>query len=371
MPIAFITFSDLANYKFLENTAQAWLIFAAVLFGLLFILDIARRFLRARGKSLLKSPRLPVRVAGSLLSRLILLPVVAIALVAAVQALVLSPFAAKAVHVFAVAAISVQVMLWAFGAFEMGLESFVTKRRAVAGQDDVGLITAMPAAQFVGRLVIAIIVALLALQNMGVDVTAMIAGLGIGGIAVALALQNVLGDLFGSLSIILDKPFVVGDFIIVGDKMGTVEKIGLKTTRIRALSGEQLVFANSDLLSSRVQNYKRMHERRAVFTIGLTYGTTMDQARQVAETLKEIVQAQSGVRFDRAHFKAFGAFSLDFEVVYWMLDPDFNKYMDTQQAINLEIGRRLKAFGVDFAFPTQTLYLEKGASRQPDAADAS
>ncbi len=371
MLLALITLDDLTKYEFLDNNAKAWLVSGAVFVGMLFVLDVVRRFLKSRGMRLANSPRPVVQLIGTILARLLWMTVFALSIGAAAQALALSAFAARALQVFVVACVSLQVLFWAFAAFELALNIFIARHNARVGQDDPGLLTAKPAAMFIGRLVIAVIVVLLALQNMGVDVTAMIAGLGIGGIAIALALQNVLGDLFGSLSIILDKPFVVGDFIITGDKMGTVEQIGLKTTRVRALSGEQLIFANSDLLGSRIQNFKRMQERRVVFTIGVTYGTTMDQAKQIADILKEIVEAQQGVRFDRAHFKAFGAFSLDFEVVYWMLDPDYNKYMDMQQAINLEIGRRLQAIKVEFAFPTQTLYLEDGVTRQRRASLAS
>lgn len=365
MPLAMITIDDLTKYEFLNNDAKAWLVAAAILVGLLFVLDIVRRFFRSRGKRLAASPKPAVQLVGTILSRLLWLTILALSVGAAAQALTISPFASRALQVFVVASVAMQVLFWALAAFEMSLGLFIAKHNARTGQDDPGLKTAKPAAMFVGRLVITVVVVLLALQNVGVDVTAMIAGLGIGGIAIALALQNVLGDLFGSLSIILDKPFVVGDFIITGDKMGTVEQIGLKTTRVRALSGEQLIFANSDLLGSRIQNFKRMQERRVVFGIGVTYGTTMDQAKQISDVLREIVQAREGVRFDRAHFKSFGAFSLDFEVVYWMLDPDYNKHMDTQQEINLEIGRRLQLMNVEFAFPTQTVYLEDGASRQP------
>lgn len=364
MLLALITLDDLSKYEFLDNTARAWVVAAAVFSGSLFLLDVVRRFLRARGKKLVASTRPAVQLIGTVLARLMWLTALALSIGAAAQALSLSPFATRVLQVFVVASIALQVLSWAFAAFELGLGMFIAKHNARVGQDDPGLLTAKPAAMFIGRLLIAVVVVLLALQNMGVDVTAMIAGLGIGGIAIALALQNVLGDLFGSLSIILDKPFVVGDFIITGDKMGTVEQIGLKTTRVRALSGEQLIFANSDLLGSRIQNFKRMQERRAVFGIGVTYGTSMEQAKEIADMLGDVVRSKEGVRFDRAHFKAFGAFSLDFEVVYWMLDPDYNKYMDMQQDINLDIGRRLQTMGVDFAYPTQTLFLEDGATRQ-------
>jgi small-conductance mechanosensitive channel len=167
--------------------------------------------------------------------------------------------------------------------------------------------------------------------------------------------QNILGDLFASLSIVMDKPFVIGDFIVVDDCAGTVEHVGLKTTRVRSLSGEQLVFANSDLLGARLHNYKRMNERRILFGFGVLYATPPDQVEQIASMVRNIVEAQPQTRFDRAHFKGFGESSLDFEVVYWMLDPDYNRYMDTQQSINLALLRAFTDAGIGFAFPTRTL----------------
>jgi len=169
-----------------------------------------------------------------------------------------------------------------------------------------------------------------------------------------------LSDLFASLSIIVDKPFVIGDFIVIGDLRGTVERIGLKTTRIRSLSGEQIVFSNSDLLSSRVRNYKRMYERRISFSIGVTYDTNPELLERIPKMIEKIVSSQPKVRFDRCHFKSFGDFALIFETVYYMLVPDYNAYMDTQQAINLSIAREFAEEGIEFAYPTQTIYLAKG-----------
>ncbi len=199
---------------------------------------------------------------------------------------------------------------------------------------------------------------LVALDSFGINVTTLIAGLGVGGVAVALAVQNILGDIFASFSIALDKPFVIGDFIIVDTHMGTVEHVGLKTTRIRSLSGEQLIFANEDLLRSRIHNYKRMFERRVVFALGVLYQTPLEKLEMIPGIVKATVEEQKPVRFDRAHFKEFGAFALNFEVVYWVLDSDFNIYMDIQQAINLAIFKRFEQEGIQFAYPTQTLYLQ-------------
>ena len=210
----------------------------------------------------------------------------------------------------------------------------------------------------VARIGLYTIIVLLLLDNLGFEISTLIAGLGIGGIAIALAAQNILSDLFGSLTILLDKPFVVGDFILVDNFYGTVEHIGLKSTRIRSLAGEQLVFSNHDLLNSRIQNYQRMQERRVVFRLRINYQTPYEKLAAIPSLLKEIVEAQgSKIRFDRAHFKSYEPSSLDFEIVYYVLSDDYYLYMDLQQQINLAIFRRFAEEGIEFAYPTQTLYL--------------
>ncbi|MBN2612987.1 MAG: mechanosensitive ion channel family protein [Bacteroidales bacterium] len=197
------------------------------------------------------------------------------------------------------------------------------------------------------------------LDNFGYDITAFITGLGIGGIAIALAAQNILGDLFNYFVIFFDRPFEVGDFIVVDDKKGTVEAIGIKTSRIRSLTGEELVFANSDLSGSRIHNYKRMERRRILFSLGVTYQTSLENLRQIPLILRDIITSQEETEFDRAHFQKYGASSLDFEVVYFILNSDYNRYMDIQQAINLRIFEEFEKKGIEFAYPTQTLFLEK------------
>ncbi len=201
-----------------------------------------------------------------------------------------------------------------------------------------------------------IILLLLMLNNFGVDITGLIAGLGVGGIAIALAVQNILGDLFASFTIILDKPFLVGDFIIVGADMGTVERIGIKTTRVKSLSGEQLIFPNGKLLQGQIRNFKRMQERRVLFNIGVTYQTSFEKVKLIPKLIKEAIASQKKARFDRSHFKAYGDFSLNFETVYWVEDPDFNIYMDVQEGINLAIYESFAKEGIEFAYPTQTIY---------------
>ena len=217
--------------------------------------------------------------------------------------------------------------------------------------------TVLGLVKFVSKTALWSVVVLVALGTLGVDITALVAGLGVVGIAVALAVQNILGDLFASLTIVLDKPFIVGDFIIVGDSMGTVERVGLKTTRIRSLSGEQLIMPNSDLLQSRIRNYKRMQERRVPFSIRVVYETTGDKLKRIPGILKEVIESQEMTRFDRAHFKDYGNFSLNFEIVYWVLSPEKSRSMDIQQAINLSILERFQKEGIEFAYPTQTIRL--------------
>jgi len=209
---------------------------------------------------------------------------------------------------------------------------------------------------FVSKVTLWTIVVLLALDNFPkVEVDTLIASLGIGGVAVALAVQNILGDLFASLSIVLDKPFILGDFITVEDYRGTVVHIGLKSTRLRSLTGEQLIFSNSDLLNSRIRNYKRMEERRVVFTISVTYQTSYEKLVTIPTIIQEIIEAQSQTSFDRVHFKEYGEFALNFEVVYYMLISNYDTFMDAQQAINLALFKRFAEESIAFAYPTQTV----------------
>lgn len=211
----------------------------------------------------------------------------------------------------------------------------------------------------VARIVFFTMVGLVALGTVGFDVTPLITGVGIGGIAIAMAVQGILSDLFGSLTIALDKPFEVGDFITVGEFKGTVEKIGLKSTRVRSNTGEQLVLSNGDLLGSRMRNFGRMSERRGVTALGVTYQTTADQLASIPGIIREIVDAEPNVRFDRAHFASFGDSALNFEFVYWVTTPAYDDYMDATQSINMQVVERFAEAGIEFAYPTQTLFVEK------------
>lgn len=200
---------------------------------------------------------------------------------------------------------------------------------------------------------------ILLLDNFGVKISALMAGLGIGGLAVAFAAQKVLGDLFSYFSIFFDRPFEIGDFVVVGEFQGTVEHIGIKSTRIRSLSGEQLIFANTDLTNSRLRNYKRMINRRVVFKIGVTYDTDAKKVKEIPGIIGGIIKDVPCAIFDRAHFASYGDFSLNFEIVYYVEGGDYLKYMDIQQQINLAIMEAFAKKKIEFAYPTQTVYVNK------------
>lgn len=206
------------------------------------------------------------------------------------------------------------------------------------------------------------------LDNLGFKISAVIAGLGIGGVAVALAAQTVLKDLFSYFSILFDRPFKIGDFVIVGDYMGTIEYVGIKTTRIRSLGGEMLVFSNSDLTDSRLRNYKLMEKRRVVFKLGVVYQTSTKQLKEIPKIIEGIIKNVKDTVFDRAHFFSYGDFSLIFEIVYYVAGADYNKYMNVQQEINFAIKEEFERRGIEFAYPTQTLYMDKADSGKKEVA---
>lgn len=264
-----------------------------------------------------------------------------------------------------VIALLVQVGFWASGF----IDYYVARKLAEIGPGGGASITHVRTLGFFVKSVLWVTLAVLAVDNLGFDPTTMIAGLGIGGIAIALAMQNVLGDLIASLSIILDKPFEVGDFIVIDDLSGNVERIGLKTTRLQSLSGEQLVLSNNDLLQSRVKNYKRMKERRVLFTLGVVYETSYEKLVEIPRIVREIISREPKASFDRAHFSGYGDFALNYDIVYFVRTPLFDDYMDVQQNINLEIFRKFAEEGIEFAYPTRKVFVES-AGGEPERAGA-
>lgn len=285
---------------------------------------------------------------------------VALALFAGSRFVALAPGAEQVVVRLTAAIVVLQFGAWTHAV----VVHLLAARLAVQRVSDPTSVTTTSVLAFAARLLIWSIVLLLVLDNLGFDITALVASLGIGGVAVALALQNILGDLFSSLAIALDKPVVIDDFIVLGDFMGTVERVGLKTTRLRSLSGEQIILSNADLLGSRIRNYKRMSERRIQFSFGVTYQTTVEQLEAIPAYVREIVCADPLARLDRAHLRSFGDSALEFEVVYYVASPEYNVYMDAQQRINLGILRRFAAAGIDMAYPTRTVHLYTAVDAQ-------
>ncbi len=290
-------------------------------------------------------------------SLLLLLPV---ALYAGASALEIPARLERFIQLAAVVGLLLQAGLWA----SRFLARWVARKAELSREREPREATALTLLGFAARIAVWSLVLLLTLDQLDFDITALVAGLGIGGVAVALAVQNILGDLFASLSIVLDKPFEVGDFIVVDGLRGTIERVGIKSTRVRSLDGELLVFSNADLLKSRIRNFQRMLERRVEFTIGVVYQTPPDKVRDIPRMLREILESRHQTRFDRAHFKEYGDSALIFEAVYYVLSPEYNIYMDVQQDINLAIFERFARERIEFAYPTRTLHVYTA----PDAA---
>jgi small-conductance mechanosensitive channel len=362
--------STLTQLPLFSDSLLDWSFALGIATVALLALLTARRLVRSYHKRMLATTETELlEVPLQVLSRTTLLLLLAVSMYVGAQWLTTGPATQRILSSAITIALFWQAGIWSMAAVSIWLErkrqrSLVTDRAAVGSLGIIG---------FVVNVAIWAMVLLLTLDNLGIDITALIAGLGIGGVAVALAVQNILGDLFASLSITLDRPFVVGDFLIVGDFMGSVEYIGIKSTRLRSLSGEQIIISNSDLLSSRVRNYGRMSERRVVFATSVTYETPIEQLEQIPALIREIVESQPDTRFDRSHFAKHAAASIDYETVYYVLSADYNKYMDTQQIINLRLHRELQQRGVEFAYPTQKLYVvrQSGETNAPDEHGSS
>lgn len=344
--------------ELLENSLLRWVLALAI--GLLALLVLRLILASIRHRVALLAERASTRWDDGLVqvlnsTRSWFLLVAAIA--AGAQLLTLDAKVSHVIRTGFVLTLLLQAALWGSALLRFYIEHSMRQRR----ETDPAAATTISALSFVGQLVLWSVVLLVALDNLGINVTTLVTGLGIGGVAVALAAQNILGDLFASLSIILDRPFVLGDFIIVGTDQGTVEKIGLKTTRIRSLGGEQLIFSNADLLQSRIRNMKRLVERRNMFVVSVTYDTPREKLAAIPGILRAIIESQPQIRFDRSHLSQLADSSLNFETVYFVTVPEFPIFMDAQQAILLAIIDRFAAEQIEFAFPTQTVVQKPAA----------
>jgi len=346
------------QWLFLGNSLRTWAYALCLTVLILVSLWLVQRLaLRSLGRRTLRTKNALDEAVRGVVARTRFWVFGILAVYAGSLLLTLPPLVAAWASAIALSALLIQLAIWGDAAIGFWLAHYQRRH----GGEDAGT---MRVVGFFARLALYSLVVLVALDNLpNVHVTSLIASLGVGGIAVALAVQNILADLLASLSIALDRPFTIGDFIVVGEHSGTVEHIGLKTTRVRSLSGEQLIIPNNDLLSSRIRNYRRMQERRVVLTLNVSFRTPYEKLERIPAMLREIIEVQAQTRFDRAHLASLGDYALQFEAVYFLLDPSYTLYMDTQQAINLAILQRFAEEGIAFAYPTQTLYL----SRAPDA----
>jgi small-conductance mechanosensitive channel len=319
---------------------------------------IAKRLLRTRLERRPEGLSLARRAILTVAGRTSLLLVFGVSLWAAGLLLSLPDKWERILRAAAILSLALQGALWLHTLIALGAEEGELR----VARRDPGSTTTVRTLGLLFKAALWTLLVLVALHNAGVDITALVAGLGIGGIAVALALQNILADVFASVSIMLDKPYQVGDFIAVGDSMGTVDRIGIKTTRVRSLSGEQLVFSNSELLRSRIRNFKRMSERRVEFSIGVAYSTPYAKVELVPSLLREILSGTPQVRLERANFKEFGDASLTFECVYFVKEWSYSLYIEIQESINLGILRRFQEEEIEFAHPNRTLYIAQGVA---------
>jgi len=342
---------------FLGNTLRQWMISTLIFFFVLIALSLMKRYIFKRIiRWIVKDPGDEDDLIAILPGQTKSLFLIILSLYVASLTLTLSGGVGEALRTVMIIAFLFQVGLW--GA---ALISFLVERHTrIQMEKDPSQPVNLGLIRMISKFVMWVLLGLLILDNIpGVEVTSLITGLGIGGIAVALAVQNILSDLFASLSITLDKPFVIGDNIRIGDMAGTVENIGLESTRLRSLDGEQLVFSNNDLLNSRIQNFKRMQQRRVVFTIGVHAATPYEKLEAIPKMIREIINAQDLVTFERAHFSTFGDFTLQFEVVYTVDVPDLKTSKDIQQSINLKLYKKFSEEGIELPYPTQTILLEK------------
>jgi len=359
--LATATFPEAVRRVFYDNSLQAWLTAALTAAVLFFIFALSRRLLLARLAELTaRTDRRIDEIVTAIIRATRIWALLVISILIGADSLTLPPKGDRVLGNLAVLVLLWQTALWGGAAIVTWAKHRLQRQTTdTADHASVAMIKAMSVGAHV---IIWVLVVITALEYVfDVHITAVVMSLGVGGIALALAVQNILGDILAALAIVFDKPFDVGDSIGVDTISGTVEHIGLKTTRIRATSGEQVIIGNADLLKSRLRNYRRMTQRRVAFNLDVTYDTTPETLSKLPAAVEQIISAQSPVRFDRCHVASFGDSAIRLETVYYVLDPDYKRYMDIQQAINLDVLRRFTAEQVKFAFPSHSVYVEKNA----------
>lgn len=346
------------SYELWGNTGQEYFISLGVFLGLILVFGVIKKILLYRARKIAEKTETDLDDFLIDIIKNVKPPFYfVIALYVALLFLDVNALADKIIYTVFLITIAIQVAVTL-----QKIVDYIVKKKLSSGEEDTKDQEAiMRLISQIIKIVIWLIAALMVLSNLGIDVTSLVAGLGIGGIAVALAIQNILGDVFSSFSIFADKPFRVGDFISVGTESGVVQKVGVKTTRIKTLTGNELVVSNNDLVAARINNFKRMEKRRIAFDLGVVYGTSAEKMKKIPEIVRGIIEKTEDIEFDRCHFKSFGDFSLIFETVYFVQKPDYETYMDRQQEINMAIYEAFEKEGIEFAFPTQTIKLDKQA----------
>jgi small-conductance mechanosensitive channel len=363
-----VRLQDILHFDFLGNPVVDWALALVTFLVTLTVLPIIRGFVASRRKHWTPQDRQQLHSAIELTTLLVARTsrvfLWAVALYFASRYLIFTPRLERVITVTIVSLFWLQMGLWGMAAVRFAIDQ---RRRSSAGLDAV-ISGSMDVIVFCVGLVIWAMVSLLALDNLGVEIKPLLAGLGIGGIAIALAVQTVLSDLLASISIALDKPFGIGDSLTLGDYQGTVEHIGVKSTKLRSISGEQIIIANADIIKARVRNFGRLRERRNVFQFGVSYDTPAGALAAIPAEVRKIVEAQSDTRFDRCHFLIYGDTALQFELVYYVTRPEFNVYANIQQAINLALLECLRNMKVQIAAPTRALvYVELPAASPPSS----
>lgn len=366
--------SDVLQDQFLGNSLRVWITAAITAAISLAVVLVVRGVLVSRlGKLAERTTNQVDDMVVEMLQQTRTWVLVALAVFGALSPLQFPPRVAQAIPPAMKLVVLWQLAVWAVAGIAFWIDHHLRRRTDSHDRTSVAMITAMGVG---AKALVWILIFLTALKSVfNVEITALITGLGVSGIAVALAVQNILGDLLAALAIVFDKPFDVGDSIGVDNVNGTVEHIGLKTTRLRSVTGEQIIIGNGDLLKSRLRNYRRMEQRRALFNLDVPFDTPPDVLERIPGMLEQIVKAQKPVRFDRSHVASFTESAVRIETVYYVTDPDYKVYMDTQQAINLEVLRRFNTEQLKFALPSRTVYHEGPNAKdlavgpQPQASD--
>ncbi len=349
--------SEVLQYTVLGNSLKQYLIALGVFILSMIILKIFKYSVLHNLKKLAKKTKVEIDDILIISIQAIHWPLYFfISIYIAIQFLSLPEIIGKGVSILILIAVAYYAVKAVQRLVDFGFQKVANKKRADEKNFDPSIINL---SKKFTKGVLWILAGVIILQNLGYNISALVAGLGIGGLAIAFALQSILSDIFSSFSIYFDKPFEIGDFIIVGKDMGVVTKIGIKSTRIQALQGEEIVISNQELTSTRVNNYKKMDKRRVQFSLGVTYNTKLDKVKKIPKLIEEAINKTGKTEFDRAHFKSFGDFSLNFEVVYYLKSNDYNEYMDAQQEINLAIKESFEKENIEFAYPTQTIFVEK------------